>query len=81
MKENLDHHNLPLVLNVTEISGILKLSKSSTYLLMKSENFPSIKVGKKGLRVPKDRFIEWLNNESEVKNEKEIKANEHIRVD
>ncbi len=81
MRLNLDDCNLPLVLDAKNLCEILGLSKSSVYLLMQRDNFPSIKVGKKGLRVPRDRFLEWLNNESEINNEKELKANEHIRVD
>lgn len=76
MKEQFDFNNLPLVLNAKDVAKVLGLSKSSTYLLMQRNDFPSFKVGKKGLRVLRDRFIEWLKNESDINTKKEISEDE-----
>ena len=52
--------DLPVMLNVKDIINILGLSTAKTYTLIKTEEFPKMKLGKR-LIVPKDRFIEWIN--------------------
>lgn len=61
---NLDE--LPIVLNVGQISDILHISKNNAYLLVRSEAFPKIVVGKR-IVVFKEAFINWLR-ESKVVN-------------
>lgn len=44
---------------VTEIKKILTIGTSKCYNLVKSDGFPSIKIGNKYL-VPKDEFEKWV---------------------
>lgn len=46
---------------VTEIRDILTIGTNKAYNLVKSEGFPSIKIGRKYL-VPKDAFDKWVEN-------------------
>jgi excisionase family DNA binding protein len=52
---------LPLTLTVTELAGILRISKKNTYELVHSDSFPSITVGRRIL-IPKPAFKKWLEN-------------------
>ena len=51
---------LPLVLNVMDVAAVLGISRNTAYELLHSKGFPVVEVGKQ-YRVPKARFIEWLN--------------------
>ncbi|RQD76308.1 MAG: DNA-binding protein [Candidatus Syntrophonatronum acetioxidans] len=55
--------DLPLVLNVPQLSKILGINKTSAYQLAKSKDFPSLKVGKR-IIIPRDAFFEWLSREA-----------------
>lgn len=44
---------------VTEIRDILTIGTNKAYNLIKSDGFPSIKIGRKYL-VPKDEFDKWV---------------------
>lgn len=55
-------NNLPLVLQAKDIQAILGISKGKTYELMNSVDFPTVFIGKR-MMVPKDAFLDWLNND------------------
>lgn len=44
---------------VTDIRNILTIGTNKAYNLIKSDGFPSIKIGRKYL-VPKDEFEKWV---------------------
>ncbi|QEH69757.1 helix-turn-helix domain-containing protein [Cellulosilyticum sp. WCF-2] len=44
-----------------DVQQILGLSKTETYRLFKSKDFPSFTLGEKLLRVTKRDFEEWFN--------------------
>jgi len=50
-----------LVLTVEKAAELLACSKSQVYALVKSGEIPSIKLGKAGIRIPKDQLIAWIN--------------------
>lgn len=50
-----------MLLTVTEMAMLLKISRSKAYSLVKEKNFPVIKIGK-CLRVNKNDLHNWLNN-------------------
>lgn len=52
---------LPAVFSVDVLCAFLSISRAGAYTLSHSEGFPVITVGKRRL-IPKDRFLEWLNN-------------------
>ena len=54
---------LPITLNATEIAQTLGLSKAMAYNLLRSEGFPTLKIGSR-LIVSKSAFIAWIEKNS-----------------
>ena len=57
--------DLPLTLNAREAAQVLRISKSKVYELVQSESFPAIRIGKRVV-IPRDKLIQWMNNQAEV---------------
>lgn len=57
---------LPLALNSDDVAAATGLSRSGAYNLMKSEGFPSIRIGKH-IIVQKDAFIRWIDESARRK--------------
>lgn len=55
-------NDLPLVLQAKDVQAILGISRGKAYELMNSVDFPTIFIGKR-MMVPKDAFLDWLNND------------------
>lgn len=49
----------PPFLTANDLVEIMRIGRSSAYELMRTEQFPSIRIGK-SVRVPKSAFIQWL---------------------
>lgn len=49
------------ILTVNDIQKYLKISRSKAYALIKSPNFPIIRIGK-CIRVDKNELDNWLHN-------------------
>ena len=62
MTEYTSQAPLPIVLQAKDVQTILGISKGKTYELMNSVDFPTIFIGKR-MVVPKDAFLDWLNND------------------
>ena len=58
------YDDLPLMLNVQMIAGILGISRSKAYELASSDGFPALKLGNR-IVVPKDQFVEWVRRKTE----------------
>ena len=58
---NLSLETLPPVLNATQVSEVLGISRAGAYNLMHREDFPTLHIGKR-LLAPRDRFLEWMQN-------------------
>ena len=54
-----DFKNLPLMLDVKDITAILRISKAGAYNLVNTKSFPKILVGKRVL-VAKEDLQQWL---------------------
>ena len=54
------YHALPLFLNSNTVSKVLGVSSSSTYELMYTEGFPTLRIGSR-MVVPKEQFIQWVS--------------------
>ena len=57
--------DLPLALNAREAAGVLRISKSKVYELARTESFPAVRIGKRVV-IPRDKLIEWMNDQAEV---------------
>ena len=57
---NLSLETLPLVLNATQVSEVLGISRAGAYNLMHRNDFPTLLIGKRML-VPKDKLLAWID--------------------
>ena len=62
MKESVyrSYDALPLFLDSNTVSKVLGVSSSSTYELMHTEGFPTLRIGSR-MVVPKEQFIQWVS--------------------
>ena len=60
-----DFHDLPLTLTAQEVGEVLGISRAAAYELVRSNGFPRIRIGTRIL-VPKDKFICWIADHTEV---------------
>ncbi|MBQ3195592.1 MAG: helix-turn-helix domain-containing protein [Clostridia bacterium] len=58
------YEELPIVLSAKELAAALCISRSGAYGLLKSEGFPSVKVGNR-VMVGRAAFIKWLEKEGQ----------------
>ncbi len=66
MKSNFKSFDeLPLSLNAKDVALALGISRAGAYSLLKTRGFPKIKIGNRYI-VPKDKFVSWVNSQSEV---------------
>jgi predicted DNA-binding transcriptional regulator AlpA len=69
LKKYFAENELPLMLNVSDVAGILGISRAFAYNLFHAQDFPVIVIGKRRI-VKKDSFLNWLQ-------EKEGRKNKH----
>ena len=62
----LSAEELPMILNVQEVSDFIGLGMSQTYDLIRRIDFPAFKIGNRIL-VPRDKFLAWIDNQSAEK--------------
>lgn len=58
------HADLPLTLTAPEVGEVLGISRAAAYQLVRSEGFPSFKIGTRIL-VPRDKFLAWIDRQVE----------------
>lgn len=51
------------VYNIEDIISILNIGRNSAYNLIKENSFPVVRIGKL-IRIPKEPFEEWMNNQN-----------------
>lgn len=54
-----NYDQLPLALNAEDVAQVLGVSRSQVYALMRSQGFPTLKVGHR-MTVPKHKLMEWI---------------------
>ena len=59
------YDDLPLTLTVPEVGEVLGISRAKAYDLVRSEGFPSMRIGTRIL-VPRDKLIRWIDKETEA---------------
>ena len=50
---------LPLTLNADQLAQVLGISRANAYSLFHSQDFPTLKIGKR-MVVPKDKLMTWM---------------------
>lgn len=54
--------DLPLVLNATQLAGVLNISRANAYNLLHREDFPTLHIGQRML-VSRDRLVRWMDEQ------------------
>ena len=57
---------LPMVLNVHEVSDFIGLGLSQVYELIRRIDFPAFRVGNR-IFIPRDKFLAWIDTQTEEK--------------
>ena len=70
MKESVykSYDELPLFLNAETVAKLLGISPSSSYELLHEPDFPSLRIGNR-IVVPKEKFIQWVEERTGGANE------------
>ena len=60
-KEQISSYDqLPVALNANQVAAMLGISRAGAYNLMRSEGFPTLRVGNRMI-VPKEKLLAWMN--------------------
>ena len=54
---------LPMFLTVMDVANLLGISRASAYELVREDNFPKLKIVQGRTIIPRDRLLEWLNEQ------------------
>lgn len=54
------YDELPLILNMKQLSELLGISNASAYELVQEEDFPSLRIGKR-IVIPKEEVRRWIS--------------------
>ena len=55
---------MPLFLTVLDLANLLGISRASAYELVRQENFPKLKIVQGRTIIPRDRLLEWLDEQT-----------------
>ena len=55
---------MPLFLTVMDVANLLGISRASAYELVRQENFPKLKIVHGRTISPRDRLLEWLDEQT-----------------
>lgn len=56
---------LPIVLKVEEMAQVLGISRKLAYQLVRQDDFPAVRVGKKRIVIPTTKLKEWINKKAQ----------------
>lgn len=56
--------DLPMFLNVMDVANLLGISRASAYELVRTENFPKLKIVQGRIIIPRDKLFEWLDEQT-----------------
>ena len=62
-------NELPLMLNVQDVSDVLGIGLAHAYEVVRRKDFPSITLGSR-IIIPRDKLMEWLERQTADKTEK-----------
>jgi excisionase family DNA binding protein len=55
---------MPMFLTVMDVANLLGISRASAYELVREENFPKLKIVQGRTIIPRDRLLEWLDDQT-----------------
>ena len=59
-----DKNELPMFLAVMDVANLLGISRASAYKLVREEHFPKLKIVQGRTIIPRDRLLEWLDEQT-----------------
>ena len=62
-------NELPLMLNVQDVSDVLGIGLAHAYEVVRRKDFPSITLGSR-IIIPRDKLMEWLERQTADNTEK-----------
>ena len=62
-------NELPLMLNVQDVSDVLGIGLAHAYEIVRRKDFPSITLGSR-IIIPRDKLMEWLERQTADNTEK-----------
>ena len=62
--EIISYEQLPLTLKADQVAAVLGISRANAYTLLRREDFPTLRIGKRML-VPRDSFIQWIEENTQ----------------
>ena len=55
---------MPMNLTVMDVANLLGISRASAYELVREDNFPKLKLVQGRTIIPRDRLLEWLDEQT-----------------
>lgn len=55
---------LPMYLTVMDVADLFGISRASAYELVREQNFPKLKIVTGCIIIPRDRLLEWLDEQT-----------------
>ncbi len=59
-------NGLPPILTIKQVADYLQVSMPTVRKLVMKQAFPAVKVSKKKIVVPRDKFLSWLNEQADL---------------
>ncbi len=63
-----NREELPMFLTVMDVADLLGISRASAYELVRGDDFPKLKIVPGRTIVPRDRLLEWLDEQTRYDN-------------
>ncbi len=65
MKQSIykNRDDMPMFLSVIDVANLLGISRTSAYELVREETFPKLKIVQGRIIIPRDRLLEWLDEQ------------------
>ena len=65
MKQSIykNRDDMPMFLSVIDVANLLGISRASAYELVREETFPKLKIVQGRIIIPRDRLLEWLDEQ------------------
>ena len=66
MKQSMykNRDEMPMFLTVMDVANLLGISRASAYELVREDNFPKLKSVQGRTIIPRDRLLEWLDEQT-----------------
>ena len=65
MKQSIykNRDEMPMFLSVIDVANLLGISRACAYELVREENFPKLKIVQGRIIIPRERLLEWLDEQ------------------